>query len=73
MSTPNTTPPDDLTCHVCEERRARWMHGTRGREFLICQVCRAGEPCGRCGAERDECECRDGPDLIPIVEIGAEG
>ena len=70
------TPTWDGKCDVCWERRARWKTpGTHGTEdaLAVCDVCRSGEPCGRCGVECESCECADGPQVFAWLEIAGRG
>lgn len=60
-------------CDVCDKRRARWRAAGPGADFFLCDVCREAEPCGRCGIERDECACAEGPDVHVWLPIAGEG
>ena len=80
MATTDTPPRNDdrvdvgsaESCDVCDERRARWV-AVEQRDFRVCNACREGEPCGRCGAVRDACTCREGPDIFTWIPIAGRG
>ena len=64
---------DRRFCDVCDERIARWRTAAPGDVFAVCGPCRDGEPCRRCGIERDDCRCLEGPDVVAWVPLAGEG
>jgi hypothetical protein len=74
MSTPNPASLGDRRfCDVCDERIARWRVAAPAAEFVACTACRDGEPCRRCGIERDNCRCAAGPDIVAWLPLTGEG